>query len=155
MANNLIMVTKSGGTVTPKNDGSVAAAILPDCRLNGCAMSISGTTLTIQPGEMCICGRVIQNASASTISVLATGYLIATVTSNGISFSTSASAPTLTKQDINISGTTYQAIICQTASGSIVSELPYYQRNGGIAFGTAETPSGSYAEGTLYVQYEE
>lgn len=160
---NCNLITTENGTVTHMIDGGLRAALLPDCILDGCGITASGSTITMEAGSFVVCGRIIENVGRSswTLPVNSTAAaLICTIEDETLSFRTEASAsPNLTKEDINLTGNTYETIIaiCSVADGAltITSKLPVYSRNGGIIFGTSENPpAGSYPEGTLYIQYE-
>ena len=115
--------------VTSKNDGGLYSSILEDGILWGCGMSATSTALTIQPGEMIAGGRVIYVDGATTVTAenaINNGYgqlvlsidLSKTATGDafeqleiGFVYSTTATFPELTKEDINSTGTLYECEI--------------------------------------------
>lgn len=157
-------VTFAEQRVTPSDDGQLHRAILPDCFLSGCALSYSGTTLSMGAGALLLCGRQIRHNAAQNwpITGAVSGYarLVLTVDLSKTStedafeqvvpevqYATAAAgfAP-LEQADINASGIRYQAEICIVSLGGsgitgIVSQLPL----AGAADNSVKT-AGSLAE---------
>ena len=122
-------ITFDNQTVAAKDHGALFAGILDDGVVSGCALSFSGSTLTIAPGYLIACGRLIRNTASQSVTVTgSSGYsqVILTVdVSGGGSFSFSSvnantpSFPALTQEDINDGvSTTYQMQICVLAMGA-------------------------------------
>lgn len=160
---NCTLITTENSTVTHLLDGALRAAFLPDCALNGCTISANGSTVTMSAGTFIMCGRMVENNGDSTWSLPTNGAgaaLIAVINDEELSFRTVNSAePQLTKEDINMSGTVYETVIasCTVQNGqlTLVKSLPKLAKNGGILFGTADSPaSTNYPDGTIYVKYE-
>ena len=72
-------ITFENRIVKPANDAILYNAIVGgDCILNGCDIALSGTSATIQTGQMLIAGRVIEIDSPLSVeidNIPATGYV--------------------------------------------------------------------------------
>lgn len=139
-----------GGTfayqkVAPSDDAAVRR-VLGDGILNGCHLSYSGRTLTMSPGRLLLCGRVVKHGQEQHWSVgESQGYARLFIT---LDLSQSATETTfeqvsaeleygytldefwpLNQDDINDDGTVYQVVVCTVALGAngingIVYSLP-------------------------------
>lgn len=136
MSENFTGITFSQRKVKPSDDAIVRKAILTDGVLTGCELSYSGYTLTMNPGQLLICGRQIMHPSVQNWAVAdaTSGYarLLLTIdmtrTSTKDSFDqvvdtieyseTVNGFSTLTKNDINGAGTKYQYVVCVVSLGS-------------------------------------
>lgn len=116
--------------------GAFARAAVPDSVLTGCALSYSGTALTIAAGTMIACGRVFSLAEAKTLALTGatSGYarviveidLTASNTSDSfnqvalsVDYAASKTAfAALTQEDVNTGGTVYQMPLCYAALSS-------------------------------------
>lgn len=132
-------ITFAGQNVTPKNDGGLYRFNHSDGILWGCSMANTTTALTIQGGELLICGRVVQVDGATSVDLsdhgLTTGYVRVIINadmsqSEGSQlYLTHDTAGTLggftalTKDDINNTGTLYQLELAtlQISGGDITS----------------------------------
>jgi hypothetical protein len=166
---SLNLITKTGGSVTHKNDGAYRRSVTPDGILQGCAMTYSGKTLTIASGYMMICGREVYLSVAEAYTIPTTAayaYLKYTISeSNGtitssVAASSTASPSAGTQGDINASGTTYGCVIAvMSISGGAITGIANKLRKiapQGVIYGTAATPSDTdYVDGTRYIQYTE
>ena len=146
MSENIRGITFAEQAVTPADDAIVRKAILGDGILTGCAISYSGSTLTMAAGYIIACGRSFQITTAKNWAVvdatsgfarlLLTIDLTKTATEtafNQIDFSVEyASAENgfvdIIQDDINNAGTKYQIVIAVVSLGSggitgIVSKL--------------------------------
>lgn len=129
-------VTFAMQRVTPSDDGQLHRAILPDCILDGCAFSYSGSVLSMGAGALLICGRQIRHTATQSWSVTGTasGYARLVI---GIDLSKAATADAfeqvtaaiqyatapdgfapLTQSDINAAGTVYQVAACVVSLGT-------------------------------------
>jgi hypothetical protein len=129
-------VTFAMQRVTPSDDGQLHRAILPDCILDGCAFSYSGSVLSMGAGSLLICGRQIRHTAAQSWSVTgaASGYARLVI---AIDLSQSATADVfdqvsaaiqyatapdgfaaLTQSNINAAGTVYQVAACVVSLGT-------------------------------------
>ena len=120
----LIPVTFEGQHIAPSDDGAAWAACTTDGISAGCAMSRSGTTLTLAAGKIIAAGRTARVDAAKTFSLASSGYdrLVLTIDLSKSAAqqvaldiehaSTLAGFAALTQNDINVSGTKYQAVIC-------------------------------------------
>lgn len=139
-------VTFAEQSVTPSDDAIVRRAILPDGILTGCAISYSGSTLTMASGQLMVCGRQIKHVTAQNWAVVdaTSGYARLVLTIDLTRTSTEevfdqvidsieyASAEDgfveLDQSDINTSGNRYQVAVCVVSLGTggitgIVSQL--------------------------------
>lgn len=121
--------------VTPSDDAIVRQTVLPDRRLSGCGLSYSGYTLTMAAGTMIVCGRQFRHTAAQNwaITDAASGYarllLSIDVTkastedafeqiNTRIEYATAVDGfPKLRQDDINGTGTIYQAMLCVVSLG--------------------------------------
>ena len=131
----------TGGTfayqkVLPSEDAAVRRAVIPDGVLFGCALSYSGTTLTMGAGLLFICGRVVRHPLEQhwTINGASSGYarLVLTVdisrtatadefdqVTAAVDYATSiAGFGALVQEDINNGGAKYQMAACVVSLGS-------------------------------------
>lgn len=129
-------VTFAEQSVTPSDDAIVRRAALPDGILTGCALSYSGSMLTMGAGALLICGRLVRHTAAQSWSVVGanSGYarLVLTVdlsrTATKDAFdqvvdsveyaATLDGFAALTQTDINATGTMYQIVVCTVSLGS-------------------------------------
>lgn len=129
-------VTFEQQLVTPADDAALNAAILPDGVIYGCAISYSGTTLTMNSGLLLIAGRVIRHTAAQAwnISEESSGLARVVLTIDlskpssedsfeqvftSVEYSASLTGfPVLEKSSINIDGTRYQTELCVVTLGS-------------------------------------
>ena len=146
MSLNFTGITFAEQKVTPSDDAIIRRAILPDGILTGCAISYSGTTLTMASGQLMVCGRQIRHPSAQNWAVVdaTSGYarlvltidLTRTATKNSfdqivesIEYATAVDGfPELEQSDINGAGVRYQVAACVVSLGTggitgIVSQL--------------------------------
>lgn len=110
-------VTFDGCSVSARDHGVLFARTMPDGVLRGCGVAFNGASVTISPGYLIACGRVIEVESATTVAVTGTQYTQIVLTINitqptftlsGVN-STSTQFPELTQEDINDgTSTTYQ-----------------------------------------------
>lgn len=132
-------ITFAGQNVTPKNDGGLYRFNHSDGILWGCLMANTTTALTIQSGELLICGRLVQVDGATSEDLsdhgLTTGYVRVILNadmsqSEGsqlyLTHDTSGTLggfTALTKDDINNTGALYQLelAILQISGGDITS----------------------------------
>lgn len=112
--------------LTPKALGAFGAAALRDGVLTGCGMSLSGTTLSVQPGYIIACGRVIQIASGS-ITVSGDGYVTAAITNADRAETSGGTTVTIGFQasepaantDINLTASSYTCAIAKVSGGAV------------------------------------
>lgn len=151
---NFTGVTFAKQRVTPSDDAIIRRAILSDGKLTGCEISYSGSTLTMAPGQLLVCGRQIRHPSAQNWAVVdaTSGFarLVLTVdltraatkeTFEQVETSVEyASAEDgfveLEQSDINSSGIRYQVALCVVSLGvggitGIVSQLEKCEASGG------------------------
>lgn len=133
--------------VTPSYDATIHRAVLDDGVLDGCALSYSGYTLTMDAGHLIVCGRQFLHAAVQNwaVSGATSGYARLILAIDTTRASTKAAFDQvvssieyaasiggfadLVQQDINQSGTIYQMVACVVSLGSggitgIVSKLP-------------------------------
>ena len=157
MSTNFTGVTFAKQKVTPADDAIVRRAILPDGILTGCALSYSGSTLTMAAGQLMVCGRQIKHPSAQNwaVSDATSGYarLLLTIdltrtasketfdqVVDTIEYATSADGfSELEQSDINSAGTKYQIAVCVVSLGTggitgIVEELEKSEASAGKLF---------------------
>ena len=136
MSTDFTGVTFAKQKVTPADDAIVRRAILPDGILTGCALSYSGSTLTMAAGQLMVCGRQIKHPSAQNwaVSEATSGYarLLLTIdltrtasketfdqVVDTIEYATSADGfSELEQSDINSAGTKYQIAVCVVSLGT-------------------------------------
>jgi hypothetical protein len=135
-------VTFPNQTFTPSEWGQMFEAILPNGILRGCAMTSSGTSFNIAKGAILLKGRLIVIPSTVTESTSPTypdGYgrvKLCINTSNTSTslvnqqayitteYSSSSTFPSLTQQDVNDGGTTYEvALATLKYSGGSISTV--------------------------------
>ena len=168
MSTNFTGVTFAKQKVTPADDAIVRRAILPDGILTGCALSYSGSTLTMAAGQLMVCGRQIKHPSAQNwaVSDATSGYarLLLTIdltrtasketfdqVVDTIEYATSADGfSELEQADINSAGTKYQIAVCVVSLGTggitgIVEELEKSEASAGKLFAVIGVtyPAGS------------
>lgn len=147
-------ITFAEQKVTPSDDAIIRRSMLSDGILTGCAVSYSGSTLTMAAGYLLICGRQIRHPAAQNWAVVdaSSGYarLLLTIdltrTATKETFdqvvdtieyaSAEDGFPDLEQGDINESGTRYQVEICKVSLGTggisgIVSQLQPCETSGG------------------------
>lgn len=127
----LTPVTFEGAFIAPSDDGAAWAACMTDGISSGCALSLSGTTLTIAAGKIVVAGRTARVDAAKTFTT-SNNYsrLVCTVdlsktASEQIALDIESASSTsgfaaLTQNDINNGGTKYQFEICLVSGNSIV-----------------------------------
>lgn len=127
----LTPVTFEDQFITPSDDGAAWAACMTDGISSGCALSLSGNTLTIGVGKLVAAGRTARVDAAKTFTI-ANNYsrLVLTVdlsksASEQVALDIeSASAisgfSALTQNDINNSGQKYQFVVCLCSSSAIL-----------------------------------
>ena len=168
MSTDFTGVTFAKQKVTPADDAIVRRAILPDGILTGCALSYSGSTLTMAAGQLMVCGRQIKHPSAQNwaVSDATSGYarLLLTIdltrtasketfdqVVDTIEYATSADGfSELEQADINSAGTKYQIAVCVVSLGTggitgIVEELEKSEASAGKLFAVIGVtyPAGS------------
>lgn len=139
-------VTFANQKIAPSDDAIVRRAILPDGILTGCALTYSGSTLTMAAGHLMACGRQIRHPAAQNWAVVdaTSGYarLVMTIdltrtatkevfdqVTHAVEYASSEDGfVELEQSDINVSGTRYQVAICVVSLGTggitgIVSQL--------------------------------
>lgn len=154
MSENFTGITFAKQKVAPSDDAIIRRAILPDGILTGCAISYSGSTLTMAAGQLLICGRQIRHPAAQNWAVVdaTSGFARLLLTIDLTRTSTKevfdqvvdtieyAAAedgfPDLEQTDINAAGTRYQVAACVVSLGTggitgIVSQLPLSRAEGG------------------------
>ena len=133
--------------VTPSDDAIVRRAVITDGILSGCKLTYAGTGLTMEAGNLLICGRQIRHGVTETwdFGGATSGYARLVLTIDATKTSTldafdmvDASVEyataedgfySLIQEDINASGTKYQATVCivSLADGGIneiIQQLP-------------------------------
>lgn len=168
MSTNFTGVTFAKQKVTPADDAIVRRAILPDGILTGCALSYSGSTLTMAAGQLMVCGRQIKHPSAQNwaVSDATSGYarLLLTIdltrtasketfdqVVDTIEYATAADGfSELEQSDINSAGTKYQIAVCVVSLGTggitgIVEEIEKSEASAGKLFAVIGVtyPAGS------------
>lgn len=149
-------VTFTNQEVAATDHGTLFDSIFGDGILKGCAISYSGSAITIGAGYLIVSGRLIQNTANATLTASASGaycrVLVTIDTSlpsttsdfQQVSFSLDyAATPTgfaaLTQNDINAgTGNVYQAaLIIFAMSGSSVSSVYDGPYNASVTAGTS------------------
>ena len=168
MSTDFTGVTFAKQKVTPADDAIVRRAILPDGILTGCALSYSGSTLTMAAGQLMVCGRQIKHPSAQNwaVSDATSGYarLLLTIdltrtasketfdqVVDTIEYATAADGfSELEQADINSAGTKYQIAVCVVSLGTggitgIVEEIEKSEASAGKLFAVIGVtyPAGS------------
>lgn len=127
----LTPVTFENQFITPSDDGAAWAACMTDGISAGCALSLSGTTLTLAAGKIVAAGRTARVDAAKTFSIsnnysrlVLTIDLSKTAAEQVALDIESASAisgfAALTQNDINNGGTKYQYVVCLCSSSAIL-----------------------------------
>ncbi len=128
-------ITFANQKITPSDDGKLYGALLQDCILTGCGITFSAATLAIAAGALLIGTRELKTSGESlSISGATTGYarvlidIDLTKAATESSFaqaewqieyaSTADGFGILEQQDINTSGTHYQAVFCTMSLGA-------------------------------------
>lgn len=150
-------VTFAKQNVTPADDGLIRRALLSDGILTGCNFSYSGYTLSMRAGALIVCGRQIRHPSAQNWAVVGakSGYarLVLDIdltksstkdlfeqVSTTLEYATDEDGFTeLTQEDLNVSGSHYQIVLCVVSLGDagitgIVSQLDAAEGGGGGNF---------------------
>lgn len=135
MSANFVGVTFAKQSVSPSDDAIIRANVLTDGILQGCAISYSGSTLTMAPGQMLVAGRQIRHPAAQNWAIVdaTSGYarlvltidLTRTATKDSfdqvvdsIEYSLSPDGFAALEQGaINDAGTRYQIAICTVSLG--------------------------------------
>lgn len=133
---NFTGVTFAKQKVLPSDDAIIRRAILSDGILYGCELSYSGSTLTMGPGQMLICGRQARHPSVQNWAVVGatSGYarLVLTVDlsrtaskdyfdqiKDTVEYASAVDGfPELEQADVNVSGTRYQVVACVVSLGT-------------------------------------
>lgn len=146
MANNINGITFAEQHVSPASDGVLYRKLLSDGIISGCDFSFNGSTLTMTSGWALLCGRELRFDGQNTFALTgaSSGYARVVVVldltrtsaedawqqgSFRIDYSATTSGfSTLTQQDLNGSGTLYEAELVRVnlqsgAISSIVSSL--------------------------------
>lgn len=136
MSTHFSGVTFANQKVTPSYDATIRRALMSDGILSGCKLSYSGSTLTMEAGQLMVCGRQIVHTAVDNWAVTGatSGFarlvLIVDLTGSStkdvfdqvrteIQYATAvAGFPALTTDDINGSGTIYQIPLCIVSLGS-------------------------------------
>ena len=149
--------------LTPSSDGALYKGLLSDGILHGCAMSAVGTTLKIAQGFLIVGGQQVQldaecnipitDQSSGYARILAVVDLSKTATESvfeqawlAVEYASTVSGfQPLVQEDLQGSGTYYEAVICVVALGSggitgIVRRA--YAHSKGRAFTVTLTASG-------------
>ena len=162
--------------VTPSDDAIIRRAILPDGKLTGCDISYSGSTLTMAPGQLMICGRQIRHPAVQNWAVVdaTSGFARLVLTIDLTKAATKeafeqvdaaieyASAEDgfaeLDQSDINDSGIRYQAELCVVSLGvggitGIVSQIERSEAGSGVNFSVVGglTRPANPKENTIWV----
>jgi hypothetical protein len=128
-------ITFANQKITPSDDGKLYGALLQDCILTGCGITFSAATLAIAAGALLIGTRELKTSGESlSISGATTGYarviididITKAATESSflqaewqIEYASSADGfGILEQQDINTSGTHYQAVFCTMSLGA-------------------------------------
>lgn len=165
MSTNFTGVTFPNQKVTPAYDAVIRRALLDDGILTGCAITYSGSTLTMAAGQLMLCGRQIIHPSSQNWAVTeaTTGYARLVLTIDLTRTSTKdtfdqvvdevqyASAvdgfTALVQSDINAAGSKYQVAACVVSLGpggitGIVSQLDATEGGGAGGILTVTAPAG-------------
>lgn len=126
----LTPVTFEGQHIAPSDDGAAWAASVTDGISSGCALSRSGTTLSLAAGKIIAAGRTARVSSAQSFTVSGSGYsrLVLTIDLTQAAAQqvaldvqnsgTLAGFPALVQNDVNNGGSKYQFVICITQGGA-------------------------------------
>lgn len=163
MSNNFSGVTFENQKVTPAYDAIIRQIALTDGTLTGCAISYTGSTLTMAAGQLMICGRQIVHPTSQNWAVAdaTTGYARLVITidltrastkdtfdqvTTEIQYATSATGfVALQQDDINTSGSKYQIVACVLylgASGIVGIAGKLKQSTVVVGSGDGFTPAG-------------
>lgn len=165
MSTNFTGVTFPNQKVTPAYDAVIRRTLLDDGILTGCALTYSGSTLTMAAGQLMLCGRQIIHPSSQNWAVTeaTTGYarLVLTIdltrTStkdtfdqvlDDIQYASAVDGFTaLVQSDINAAGSKYQVAVCVVSLGpggitGIVSQLDATEGGGAGGILTVTAPAG-------------
>lgn len=122
--------------VTPSDDAAIRRAALADSILSGCALSYAGSTLTMGSGLLLACGRQFRHTAVQNWAVTSatSGYARLVLTIDTSRASTKESFDQindsieyassldgflqLQQDDINVSGTVYQMVVCVVSLGA-------------------------------------
>lgn len=120
----LTPVTFEGKHIAPSDDGAVWAASVTDGISSGCALTRSGSSLSIAVGKIIAAGRTARVDEVKTFTLSGSGYdrLVLTIDmSKSIAqrvaldienSQTLTGFPALVQNDINNGGTKYQFVVC-------------------------------------------
>ena len=156
MSSNFTGVTFAKQKVAPSDDAIIRRAALSDGILTGCALSYSGSTLTMAAGQLLVCGRQIRHPSSQNWAVVdaTSGYARVVLTIDltrtaskdvfdqvldTIEYASSADGfAALEQADVNASGVRYQVVLAVVSLGTggitgIVSQLQKSEGSGGGA----------------------
>lgn len=155
-------VTFPNQTVAAVDHGTLFSNIFSDGILTGCAISYSGSTITIAAGYLIVAGRLIQLTSATTVTATASGayarlkcVIDTTLPSTSGNFqqvsfvldyaSSATGFAALTQEDINAgTGNVYQAaLIIFAMSGANVSSVQSGPFNAAIQATSAATATNA------------
>ena len=158
----LTPVTFENQFITPSDDGAAWAACMTDGISSGCALSLSGTTLTLAAGKIVAAGRTARVDSAQTFTI-ANNYsrLVLTIDLSKTSAeqvaldNESASAisgfAALTQNDVNNGGTKYQFVVCLCSSSAILWKCGRAHSKGYGVQVTLPSANWSSHQQTVYV----
>ena len=143
MADNIKGIFFGNQVLTAKGLGSMAKSALSDGILSGCGISLSGNNLTINPGFIVVCGRVIEITAATTKTIPSGSAYVSLYVSIDLSQGRDdamkldfkiatgiASALAFTETDINLDDNTYQswiALIDCSGSTPAILEIRHSQ----------------------------
>lgn len=126
-------VTFEGKHITPSDDAAMIASSNTDGIMGGCALTKSGTTLTLAAGKILACGRICRVDEPKTFTVGSSGYsrLILTIDRSKENVDeqvaldvetaqTVSGFPALVQNDINNGGAEYQFVIALMNDGGII-----------------------------------
>lgn len=158
----LTPVTFENQFITPSDDGAAWAACMTDGISAGCALSLSGTTLTIATGKIVAAGRTARVDGSKTFSIsnnysrlVLTIDLSKTAAEQVALDIESASAisgfPALTQNDINNGGAKYQFVVCLCSSSAILWKCGKAHSNGYGVQVTLPAAGWSSHQQTVYV----
>lgn len=176
MSTNFSGITFANQNATPSDDGIIRRAMLGDGTLTGCALSYTGSTLTMQPGQLMVCGRQIRHPSVQNWPVVdaTSGFARVVLTidltktstketfeqvDTSVEYAAAESGFTsLIQQDINASGTMYQVVLAVVSlSAGGISGITYRIPESGTGVGSSKSsiivtaPTGS----TVYIENQD
>ena len=169
MATYLKGIVFDNQTMTPKAFGRAMENALSDGTLSGCAVTFSGTNVTLGSGYLIAKGRVIEATSNTTVATsptYANGYgrlmlkIDLSETSSStinhqaqliVDYSSTTTFPSLVQDDINGSGTVYEVAlgIFKYTSGSITEMVESIGRTTPKEGLTANKAVATSADGNL------